>query len=192
MKGRLLGDVDEICMLDVQNCKKSSVLLNRLPDSPRPLLVGVTTAKSGDGLVIMGGSAVCFSFGTFWNKGCYTIRAIEGGCDPQNPAGVIGAPVRPWRYMRTLVAGSPVKSYEVSHPISASKQNPASIPRVCLTSAEHFEQLLRASRPVIFEGSNIGTCTSKWTNDYLKEKVGPDRKVCFTPSDGSFSNIMLS
>lgn len=36
---------------------------------------------------------------------------------------------------------------------------------------------LDAALPVIITGLNLGTCTQYWTNEYLKEAIGVDRKV---------------
>jgi tRNA wybutosine-synthesizing protein 4 len=69
VKDQLLSLADEICNLDFQDCIVSSVLPRYLPEIPRPLMIGVTVANTGRSFVVMGGSAVCFSFGTFWNKG---------------------------------------------------------------------------------------------------------------------------
>jgi tRNA wybutosine-synthesizing protein 4 len=180
MKDRMLSPVDEICVLNVQDYTTSSVLLNRLPNTPRPLLIGVTAADAGDVFVVMGGSAVCFSFGTFWNKGCFTIHAAGGDYDPRSPASVTGAaPTTLWRYTRTVVACSPVESFGGTHPISTANREPVNVSRMRIASIEQFEQLLQAGQPVILEKSDIGACTSKWTNEYLKEKVGIDREVSF-------------
>jgi tRNA wybutosine-synthesizing protein 4 len=69
VKDRLLSLADEICCLDFQDCTISSVLPRQPPEIPRPLMIGVTVANTGRSFVVTGGSAVCFSFGTFWNKG---------------------------------------------------------------------------------------------------------------------------
>jgi tRNA wybutosine-synthesizing protein 4 len=179
VKDQMLSPVDEICIVDVQDCTKSSVLLKRLPNTPRPLLVGITVADAGNAFVIMGGSAVCFSFGTFWNRGCFTIHITEGKYDSRSAASASETPKRPWCYMRTIVAVPPVETFEVSRPISTANLHPVSIPRVRIASNEHFGRLIQAGQPMILEKSDIGACTLKWTHKYLKEKVGIDREVSF-------------
>jgi tRNA wybutosine-synthesizing protein 4 len=51
------------------------------------------------------------------------------------------------------------------------------IPRIRLSSDDTFEEILKAGKPVIIEGSNLGTCVRKWTAAYLNEMVGPHKKV---------------
>src|SRR5436309_2075178 len=41
---------------------------------PRPLLIGSSVSNMNENLIIMGGGAVCFSFGAFWNKGCFSLH----------------------------------------------------------------------------------------------------------------------
>lgn len=57
-----------------------------------------------------------------------------------------------------------------------------------LSSAEQFCKFLRAAQPVIFEHADIGLCTLKWTSEYLKEKVGSDRKVHIPKTIGKYLN----
>jgi tRNA wybutosine-synthesizing protein 4 len=192
MKDQMLSRANEICTLDVRVFFTSSVILNCLPNTPRPLLVGVTVADTGDSLIVMGGSAVCFSFGTFWNKGCFTLRMPGENVDPQSPTSTTKPRTRPWRYMRTVVTAPSVEYSEAPHQISAVNRQPISIPRMRIASAEHFNQLLRAAQPVILEQAEIGSCTSRWTTGYLKEKVGSDREVSFSNRVACLPNFMLS
>lgn len=141
---------------------------------PRPLLIGVSVLSVKDSLLVMGGSAVCFSFGTFLNKGCFTIQLPP---TPTNgAASSIEKPKVLWKYMTT---GAPIPSNT-----SKSNGSPQSttgslvgIPRVKIQSSEEFSRLVEANKPAILEGSNLGTCTELWTQAYLKEKVGPEREV---------------
>ncbi len=176
MKDQILSPANEICILDVRDFATISVLLKRLPNTPRPLLVGVAVADTGDSLIVMGGSAVCFSFGTFWNKGCFTMRTLGRNLDPNGRTSTTKTPSRPWRYMRTLDMNPPVENAS-AHPTRVADRQPSSITRARVASAEHFNQLLQAAQPVILEQVDIGSCTSKWTTKYLKEKVGRGREV---------------
>lgn len=66
---QLLDLEDEIYEVNPKEGHATSpVLLTLPPDDSRPLLIGLTTASIGNSIAIIGGSAVCFSFGTFWNS----------------------------------------------------------------------------------------------------------------------------
>lgn len=174
VKDQMLGLTDEISTVDSDDCNTSPVLLGS--NTPRPLLVGVTVANTDDSLVIMGGSAVCFSFGTFWNKGCFTINDTGS----HDSWGVARTRTQSWRYLRTVTAAPRYESAEADTSINLADRKPISIPRVRISSAEDFNRLLQAAQPVILEELDIGACTSQWTNEYLKEKVGADREVSLT------------
>src|SRR4051812_46790948 len=74
VKDDILGRSDEICSFAARK-QKHGLPLAPLVDSlkPRPLLVGSSVVSRDNLLLVFGGSAVCFSFGTFLNKGCFSI-----------------------------------------------------------------------------------------------------------------------
>lgn len=145
---------------------------------PRPLLIGTSAISNGDSIIIMGGSAVCFSFGTFWNKGCYTLTTKysvgpESGEDATNDT--TGAP---WEFVHTFDGAAAPKPTPISLSSSApGTQALVKVPRVKVNSSVEFDKILDASKPVILEGLDIGVCTKEWTSEYLKDKVGADREV---------------
>ncbi|KAF2020063.1 hypothetical protein BU24DRAFT_489902 [Aaosphaeria arxii CBS 175.79] len=49
--------------------------------------------------------------------------------------------------------------------------------KITIQTAEDFSEIVKASRPAIITGLDLGPCTSLWTLDYLKDKIGPDREV---------------
>ncbi|KAH6713629.1 hypothetical protein BKA61DRAFT_46079 [Leptodontidium sp. MPI-SDFR-AT-0119] len=171
IKDRILRSTEELCTFKVN---ESSVTVEpiSLDFTPRPLLIGSTTVAARSSLVVTGGSAVCFSFGTFWNKGNYTIPfpdlAAGQSLGGANPSEV-------WRLLRTVSAEVLAKSIET--PVSPEPVSIVSIPRVQLRSATDFARILEASSPVIIEKANIGPCAIEWTTYYLKEKVGAEREV---------------
>lgn len=59
---------------------KFETLFEKKEEKGRPLLVGcgVVAVEGGD-VLIVGGSAVCFSFGAFWNHSSYLLREKRGG-----------------------------------------------------------------------------------------------------------------
>ncbi|KAG4439789.1 hypothetical protein IFR05_004720 [Cadophora sp. M221] len=171
IKDRILRSTEEVCTFRVSGSSVSIETIS-LDLTPRPLLIGSTAVIARSSLVVTGGSAVCFSFGTFWNKGNYTIAfpdlaagRSQGGSNPSDV----------WRLVRTVAAEVPAKSIET--PLSTEPVSIVSIPRVQLGSAADFARIIESASPVVIEKANIGPCTTKWTTDYLKEKVGAEREV---------------
>ncbi|KAH7089030.1 hypothetical protein FB567DRAFT_559567 [Paraphoma chrysanthemicola] len=156
----------------------STELLVRSPamqlPSMWPLLVGMgVVAVNPDQVIITGGGAVCFSMGSFWNEGYFTVTSagmqgvrlrraalpqLNGTAQakPQNDVSRKGLPAKIGR-------PSKVRTTEVS--------------RMLVQSADDFAQLVVSSRPAIIEGTDLGPCTDLWTLDYLKERIGTNREL---------------
>ena len=141
---------------------------------PRPLLIGHgITAVDSNTLLVYGGGATCFSFGSCWNGGIFALHMLtEGG-----PAGA-------WE----IVAPNPVANGTESLNTWESRTNresgigyegpaPIAIERQPLKRREDFEQLCAARRPIILQDLEIGECVTKWSVDYLTSTVGPDKEV---------------
>jgi tRNA wybutosine-synthesizing protein 4 len=193
LKDQLLGLADEICTLDFEDCTTSPLLTIQPPEAPRPLLIGVSVKDAGDSFLVAGGSAVCFSFGTFWNRGCYTISTRQEDCDHRGPTSVSIAPVRPWRLVDSVAAALPVLNLERIHPTDTSSQRLVVVSRAQINSPEQFDQVLQNAQPVILSQLNIGSCTSKWTTEYLKAKIGNERQVnlkTYYKLSRSYANIV--
>jgi tRNA wybutosine-synthesizing protein 4 len=120
----------------------------------------------------MGGSAVCFSFGTFWNRGCFTIRDLH----PTPIIGAIESPKSPWKYLATGAAKIANAPKIPSGPHTAG-YSLTEVARVKIQSSEDFIRIAEANKPVIIEESSLGSCTEIWTADYLKQKIGSEREV---------------
>jgi tRNA wybutosine-synthesizing protein 4 len=182
IKDGMLRSSDEICSLKEQESGfvLSQVILNLPANSPRPLLIGPTVSYVGGSLVIIGGSAVCFSFGTYWNKGCYTVRDANASFakqDDQHHIDPSTAGKRAWRYLHTVAAASPVENHQTPLLLGPSKKSSVNVPRIRITDPIDFQQVVHTSRPVVLENLDVGPCTSKWTREYLKDHIGPDREV---------------
>ncbi|EKD12261.1 uncharacterized protein L3040_000269 [Drepanopeziza brunnea f. sp. 'multigermtubi'] len=172
----ILGSTKELCVFRMEG-DTASVSVVDPGLNPRPLLIGSTVVASGQSLVITGGSAVCFSFGTYWNKGCYTLHTeLSESC----MSGASGLDSKAesteiWKLAQTVAAQTPPKI-----PVTPNTTDPVtmtSISRVQLRSATDFSQALQTSAPIIFEKVDLGPCVQSWTMGYLKEKVGIDREV---------------
>lgn len=167
--------------------KQANVILS----STRPLLVGQSVASTKDGIVVMGGGAVCFSMGTFVNKGCFTIMPArpERGCYSFMPRSeddesecicdVLPKPPKPYQYLTTLEVRTEAKANGAwpSLPTSAEIHEPVVVRRRKITSTGEFSSIMIAGQPAIIEGLNLGSCTESWTDEYLLEKIGKDRSI---------------
>lgn len=125
------------------------------------------------GLLMLGGGATCFSFGTTWNRSCLLNDAEFGSFDIK------------WRLQSTQEAGEPAAEQNVAYVESLATQgassdrmpNPVRIQEMHMRPGANFEQYIEAARPVVFKACDIGACTTAWTTDYLKQAIGSDRKV---------------
>ncbi|KAK2766929.1 tRNA methyltransferase ppm2 [Arachnomyces sp. PD_36] len=137
------------------------------PNSPRPLLTGhASWSANPEGVLIVGGGGVCFSFGTFRNQGTWLLQHAASKRENEwqlceKPADTTSAKAKP------KVSGQPITSGE----------NITPIPRVSISSPQDFKDILNAAQPVILTGLDIGPCRELWTNEYLEQTVSSDRKV---------------
>jgi tRNA wybutosine-synthesizing protein 4 len=157
--------------------------------SPRPLLIGSSIYSIEENLIMMGGGAVCFSFGTYWNKGCFSLYLetnLGEDCDKRlcnnhneiHPIIDLGH----WvilQSIETVSRGALTTNLGSNELIPNTKQVPkiASVPYTRLKSATDFSTIVAAAQPVIIQELNIGNCTNIWTHDYLKNQIGSDRTV---------------
>lgn len=126
----------------------------------------------------MGGSAVCFSFGTYWNTGCYTLQIVDDAwkCGVQS----LGeTPNGPWGFSHT-VAAAKLTALPVGAPPLALVNSMISVTRMKVRISADFDRILRSAKPVILEGLDLGQCSEVWTSSYLKESIGAEREVGFT------------
>ena len=138
----------------------------------RPLLTGHSSVMCTEGsIVIVGGGAVCFSFGTFWNIG---VWSMDTGAETYKKS---------WCHIGQQAQRSTINSSSKVFDSSlidspAHRSHPLStLPRLRLEDSISFERVLRNSKPVIIEGLDLGSCVKKWTAAYLKEAVGSERLV---------------
>lgn len=166
----IIRSTQDLCVLKVEG-GIASVFRADLNLNPRPLLIGSTVVASRQTLVITGGSAVCFSFGTYWNKGCYNLFGENAAASASSSK---SAP-ETWTLTRTVAAQVPKKSVEFSGAVDPAQL--VSVARVRLGPSTDFDQIVQAGTPTILENMEIGPCVTAWTKDYLKEKVGTEREV---------------
>lgn len=143
---------------------------------PRPLIVGSSIAYLQHGeVVILGGGATCFSMGTFWTRGTYTLAVDSTRHERSQPYPSLSP--RRWELSRSgeIVSRPPESAYALD-----DKKRPAQIkpiPQVNVASKETFEDIVQRGLPVVMEGVDLGPCCNKWTLKYLTEQIGEDRKI---------------
>jgi hypothetical protein len=153
--------------------------------SPKPLIIGSSAVSSGSSIVILGGGAVCFSFGAFWNSACFTLDFIESIRDgPGCPIWKSQDGTDTWRYFETFEITTRPMLYN-RMPNGSTRtllvSESLTIPRKRITSPADFTIIVYTAQPTILEGLELGSCTEIWTSEYLKEKIGVDRKVRSPP-----------
>jgi len=141
----------------------------------RPLLIGMSavcaTIPGGhfQELLLLGGGATCFSFGTCWSSsyalGSGTEKVeewhVREGPSSTTPSQMTNIPQRP------LGTASQLPSKTISDMVQRRR----------VQSAAQFDDIRRKAEPVIIEGLNIGDCCQKWDPEYLRKQVGEDRPV---------------
>jgi tRNA wybutosine-synthesizing protein 4 len=175
------------------------------PPNMWPLLVGCNALPvSEDEVLVLGGGAVCFSMGSFWNQGCFSIAKSEipdrlpwnvSTCQPNPEDAGQGGPskVTPLSKSKRKAKGKGKgkgNPKAVGEVIGKTNTNSTSepkapttgptvstVPRIQLQSAEDFARLVTDSKPAIIQGLDLGPCTTLWTLDYLKDTLGTEREI---------------
>jgi tRNA wybutosine-synthesizing protein 4 len=173
MKDRLLSSQHEVYSLlpkfDRGALEVKGVMLRLSGSIPRPLLIGISAASKGKSLLIMGGSAVCFSFGTFWNKGIYSIQ-LRGSIDALSKG--------LWSYSHTVGTNSTILRPEASSKLNIDGAPKfTEVQRVRINECSDFHTIIQAGVPVVLEDLNLGCCNEEWTLQGLRRKIGDERQV---------------
>ncbi|KAE8358334.1 hypothetical protein BDV27DRAFT_150537 [Aspergillus caelatus] len=152
----------------------SALGLGKRLDGPRPLLVGhVSCAIDPKEVLILGGGAVCFSFGTYWTEGTWLLQDVNS--TTENDWTLVSEPVEQNKSQLEKATSKP-SAQSQNEPYGAAEVI-TPIPRVCVQNSAQFQEILAEGRPVIIEGSDIGPCTELWTKEYLTSAVGADHKI---------------
>lgn len=141
--------------------------------SPRPLFVGIGATKADDKIVLVGGGAVCFSMGSFWNTKSYSLRLdYEQEMSSASPEESCGKETTGMQTngSQSIVEGS---KPEIVSSAPAIKQ----IGHTTVRTKEEFDAIVAAGQPVILTDLDIGPCVDLWTPEYLLSHIGADRPV---------------
>ena len=145
----------------------------------RPLLIGHNTFALLDTVAILGGGAVCFSFGTFWNEFIITISNID--LAPES-----FLELTPKELDRVTKRESTVNIIKEPHLADTVPRDDE------VRSSQEFHQILNQGRPVIMGNMAIGSCITDWTLQNLTAKIGGDRLIVVHETSGeSFMDFQL-
>ncbi|KAI0010596.1 LCM-domain-containing protein [Xylariaceae sp. FL0662B] len=163
----------DIVIVDISSQQYKISAACSLAITPRPLLIGTSTDLTDAGqLVVMGGGATCFSMGTYWNSGCYSISALVPGSTTLTGSDSI------WNFSRTVEITEELKPRRASKSQCTDRSRvKVDIPRLQISTEAEFLDVLKAGKPVVIEGGELGACTKAWSSDYLVEKIRSERKV---------------
>ncbi|GAB7352479.1 hypothetical protein MBLNU459_g2886t2 [Dothideomycetes sp. NU459] len=158
----------------------------------RPLLVGFSALSLGDGsqkssgdILILGGGATCFSFGTRWSNSC-VLRLANHQDDKTD-----------WHLQdsvsATQVVAPPARSaapeIRKERPYTNAPSSLTPIERKTIQTAADFELVRNESKPMILTDLDIGSCTKIWTDEYLKSQIGETRPVVVHSSPSPHMNF---
>lgn len=137
------------------------VIPKKDPDVPRPFLIGHSTHRTAkETTIIIGGGAVCFSFGAYFNPGCWLLYDREAGVSSN------------WALLKpnsSTATKRPARKEGIIHA-------PAVVDRVS-PSENNFLTILRDGRPRLLTGLDLGPCISLWTPSYLLSKTPSSQNV---------------
>ena len=160
-------EVIRIFQENTDDCRKS--IWNWAPvdiriTGQRPLLIGHNTFASSDSVAVLGGGAVCFSFGTFWNETILNISNRD-----QEPKSFLEVNAEEPNQTPTQKSVAKVlKPLNLRSTVRRDDQ---------IQSSLNFEHILNDGRPVIMGSMPIGLCTTDWTLPNLVAKIGGHRAV---------------
>lgn len=131
---------------------------------PRTLLVGHSTFASSDTVGILGGGAVCFSFGIFWNENMLHLSS----CD-RAPRPLVEISTQEHElFSKPKPTSGALKSAHFGGAVATVDQ---------VQSPHDFKQILKDGQPVIMRNLDMGLCTAEWTLSKLTTKIGGDRLI---------------
>ncbi|OAG42950.1 hypothetical protein AYO21_02901 [Fonsecaea monophora] len=151
------------------------VLPKRDPNVPRPFLIGHSTHYTArQTTLIVGGGATCFSFGAYWNPGCWLLYDREAGLSSH------------WTMVKPESRKSAAQS--TTHDgMAAGVATP--IKHIKVDSEQDFLRVLSEGRPRILSGLDIGECVSSWTAGYLLSQVPPSKSIVVHSAPGRTMNF---
>ena len=170
---RIFQENTNDCQKNVWNWAPVDTRTDMRTTGQRPLLVGHNTFASSHAIAVLGGGAVCFSFGTFWNE---TMLIVSHRDQEPKPFVQINAE----EANRTSAQRSAAKTLK---PLSSRGTSTVRRDNRIQSSLD-FEHILNDGRPVIMGSMPVGLCTTDWTLPNLVAKIGGHRAVVVHEASG--------
>nr|POF03520.1 trna wybutosine-synthesizing protein 4 [Quercus suber] len=174
--GQMLTSKDEI--LNMKTLRSHPIA------GKRPLFIGCSVTDVDGGLIVLGGGATCFSFGTYWNRPSIltddpeaSLRCGWSLLTTQRPNTAQRQTDVVEQNLQNLAIGQNMPRGHAFQQVELRLPDPNQVPRANLLEGFEFEQYLEAGKPTIFTDGDIGPCCGAWNEVYLKEAIGADRKV---------------
>lgn len=146
-----------------------------------PFMVGSCVVVYEDRLVIIGGGATCFSMGTYWETGVYSVT-VRNSLRQTSSVRSASRGVTEVTCVESRRAVRCASRDSRSVGLPTAKASVTTIPRIRIGSQKSFDEILCDGKPVIIEGLGLGHCLRNWTSDYLVQKVGGNTEVKLMPS----------
>ncbi|EHY52861.1 tRNA methyltransferase ppm2 [Exophiala dermatitidis] len=181
----ILGSFSAFGVLEKEMELRVACVLPKLqPDVPRPFLVGHATHRTSyETTLLVGGGATCFSFGAYWNPGCWLLYDREAGVSSH------------WALVKPSPPGNPDSSSPPAFGNSTSKDGqailhpPVMVERTKVSSEQDFAHIRREGIPKLLTSLDLGPCISLWTPSYLLSKVPSSKSIVIHSAPGRTMNF---
>lgn len=133
------------------------------PGVPRPFLIGHSTHYTAkQTTLIVGGGATCFSFGAYWNPGCWVLYDREAGLSSS------------WAMVRPAPSSPPPQQ---KLPESGSSRPLTAVDSITIYSEHDFTKVLREGIPRLLACLDFGPCVGLWDPSYLLSQIPESKSV---------------
>ena len=182
----------------------------------RPIFVGHSSIAVGDAVVVAGGGAVCFSFGSVWNQTLFSLQAVKSrstvvrrvehldgsrnlAMSPNEAKVMMDLPTiqqgnminrKPAFGPKNLVSASATAERCRSGPIALADSGKSTVARRIVSTRLEFDSVIRNRRPALLCGVDCGPCQKNWTLQYLREKIGDQREVVVHQATGHHMSFL--
>jgi tRNA wybutosine-synthesizing protein 4 len=173
-------DYDIVCLarkLPTEDSVSRHFELSRISygiEGERLLLAGHSVYAYTDSIIIAGGGALCFSFGSYWNQNIVTLNF---GSEEQHSFWSFDKDQTCTPTPDQLVMGQPAESVPTLSSALAETECAKGVLRLEIETSNDFMRMINNSQPFIIEGLDLGPCQRDWTLELLKAKIGPHRSV---------------
>ena len=187
--------LNDIYVLNTSNWTWSTVLLS----NTNAILSKHTCILYNDSLLLLGGGALCFSFGTFFNS--LEVLSLNGSNFTVSPAST--SDLNNNNNIKSDVNNNNTTTTDSGAKTTTKKpkksKKVSEIPRIENPTVEEFLNISQNLRkPVIITNSNMGQCTKLWTPEYLSQllkgkeiaiHISPHKNLDFLNKNYKFQNM---